>query len=158
MVPYDRTLLSKALPAGDASKFALRPPEFLTEADIDYKLKKSVFKINTEVKKVILTNGEHIFYDKLCVAPGSYAWAPPVPGFNLPGVYQLRTNQDQEKIKEACKGAKNIVIAGASFIGSECAASLKMHYKENVNITVINGDPTPFYLPFGPEIGAYFQK
>ena len=33
---YDRTLLSKALAVGDADKFALRPPEFFEEADIDF--------------------------------------------------------------------------------------------------------------------------
>jgi NAD(P)H-nitrite reductase large subunit len=29
MVPYDRTLLTKVLPTADASKFKLRPDEFL---------------------------------------------------------------------------------------------------------------------------------
>ena len=38
MVPYDRTLLSKALPGGDPSKWTLRSAEYLSDADIDYKL------------------------------------------------------------------------------------------------------------------------
>ena len=137
---YDRTLLSKALAAGDASKFALRPPEFFEEADIDFQTKAKVFSINTDAKKVITVRGKHIYYDKLCIATGSSPWKPPVPGLDLPGVYPLRTGNDQEKIKEACKGAKNIVIIGASFIGSECAASLKMHYKDAVNIQIVNGE------------------
>ena len=158
MVPYDRTLLSKGLATADSSKFALRPTEFLDEADIDCKLKSSVFSIKPEEKKVILRNGKKIFYDKLCIATGCDAWAPPCPGLDLPNVFPLRTNKDQTKIKEACKGAKNIVIIGASFIGSECAASLKAHYKDAVNICMINGESVPFERTLGKEIGAFYQK
>ena len=71
MIPYDRTLLSKALPVGDPNKWVLRPEEYLKDADIDYKLKTSVFSVNTEVKKVITTRGKHIYYDKLLIATGS---------------------------------------------------------------------------------------
>jgi len=125
MIPYDRTLLSKALAVGDASKWSLRPTEFLNEADIETKLKKQVFKIKPEEKKVICYDGDKVFYDKLLIATGSKVWQPPVEGLKLKGVYPLRTSKDQENIKEAVKDAKNIVIIGASFIGSECAASLK---------------------------------
>ena len=71
MIPYDRTLLSKALPVGDPNKWVLRPEEYLNNADIDYKLKTSVFSVNTKVKKVITTRGKHIYYDKLLIASGS---------------------------------------------------------------------------------------
>lgn len=47
MVPYDRTLLTKALPTGDATKFKLRSEEFLKNADIDYKLSTYVKSVNT---------------------------------------------------------------------------------------------------------------
>jgi nitrite reductase/ring-hydroxylating ferredoxin subunit len=42
MVPYDRTLLTKVLPVGDASKFKLRDEAFLANADIDIKLNTTV--------------------------------------------------------------------------------------------------------------------
>ena len=158
MVPYDRTLLSKALAVGDASKWSLRDPSFLTDAEIDCKLKSAVFNINTDQKKIILRNGKKIFYDKLCIATGSHVWKPPVEGLDLKGVFPLRTEKDQAAIKEACVGAKNIVIIGASFIGSECAASLKMHFKDAVNIDVINGEELPFALQLGKELGAFYQK
>ena len=102
IVPYDRTLLSKALAVGDANKWTLRPPEFLDNADIDIKLKSGVFSVKPDEKKVILDNGEKIFYDKLLIATGSNVWKPPVEGLDLPGVFSLRTNKDQASIKEAC--------------------------------------------------------
>jgi nitrite reductase/ring-hydroxylating ferredoxin subunit len=39
IVSYDRTLLTKVLPTGDATKFKLRSDDFLKDADIDFKLK-----------------------------------------------------------------------------------------------------------------------
>jgi len=48
MVPYDRTLLTKAVTVGDPSKWALRPESFLKDADIDFKLKSRVYSVNAE--------------------------------------------------------------------------------------------------------------
>lgn len=157
-MPYDRTLLSKALAGGDASKWALRPQEFLDEAEIDIKLGGDAFCLKPDEKKVILYNGDKLIYDKLMIATGSHAWAPPVEGLKLKNVHPLRTDKDMANIQAACKDAKNIVIIGASFIGSECAASLKQHYKDAVNITMVNGDDTPFKMTLGKELGAFYQK
>lgn len=38
-LPYDRTLITKALPVGDSTKWGLRPAEWLKGHDIDYELK-----------------------------------------------------------------------------------------------------------------------
>ena len=94
MVPYDRTLLSKALPMIDARKKPLRPAEFLASADIDYKLNSSVVSINKTAKKVTLESGEVISYDKLCLATGSKVRKLNIPGANLSGVHYLRTSSD----------------------------------------------------------------
>lgn len=94
MVPYDRTLLSKCVADGDAAKFALRPAEFLADADIDFMMKNRVYSVKPEEKKVILVSGKKIFYDKLCIATGAEPWKPPCPGLDLKGVYPLRTNKD----------------------------------------------------------------
>ena len=78
IVPYDRTLLSKALPMIDARKKPLRPAEFLNEADIDYVLNSTVAGINRTAKKVTLSSGEVINYDKLCIATGSKVRKPKI--------------------------------------------------------------------------------
>ena len=46
IVPYDRTLLTKALPVGDSTKWALRPAEYLKNADIEITLKARVYSVN----------------------------------------------------------------------------------------------------------------
>jgi apoptosis-inducing factor 3 len=146
MVPYDRTLITKALPVGDATKWALRPEQYLKDCDIDYKLKSGVFSINREQKKVITNGGDHYYYDKLCLAPGSNAFKPPIPGIDSKNVHFVRTHKDQKDIKEKAATAKSIVILGASFIGSEAAASLAMKYGKEKEIHMICDTEVPFEL------------
>jgi len=125
MIPYDRTLLSKALTVGDAAKWSLRPESFLNDADIEYKLKSRVERVNTQDKHVVLASGESISYDKLLVATGGVANRPRCEGADLDNIHVLRNNNDQAAIKEKAKNAKHIVILGGSFIGSECASAIK---------------------------------
>lgn len=129
IIPYDRTLLSKALPMIDARKKPLRPAEFLSGADIDYKLSSTVAGINSTAKKVTLTCGEVLSYDKLCIATGSKVNKPNVPGANLQGIHYLRSSADQEGIKEGAAKARSIAIIGSSWIATEVASSLIGKYK-----------------------------
>jgi nitrite reductase/ring-hydroxylating ferredoxin subunit len=67
ILPYDRTLLTKALPDIDARKLLMRPEEFIKSADIDYRLGTRVEKVDTKGKHIHLSNGEklvRIYYYK----------------------------------------------------------------------------------------------
>jgi len=66
----------------------------LKDHDIDYELKSRAFSVNTEQKKVILTSGKHIHYDKLCVATGAEPFKPPIPGLDSKNVFFVRTHKD----------------------------------------------------------------
>jgi len=57
MVTYDRTLLTKVLPTGDASKFKLRSEDYLKNADIDFKLSTRVESVDTKNKTLLLSDG-----------------------------------------------------------------------------------------------------
>ena len=129
-IPYDRTLITKALAVGDSSKWSLRPEEYLKNADIEFKLKSPVFKINADKSEVVLNSGEHIHYDKLLIATGSTVVKPAIPGVDSKGVHIVRTNVDQTNIKEAAKTAKKIAVIGGSFIGSEEASCLASKDRE----------------------------
>jgi len=94
LIPYDRTLISKALPIINARDKPLRPAEFLNEADIDYKLSSVVTEINRTSRKVTLNSGEVLDYDKLCIATGSKVRKMDIPGASLNGVHYLRTSED----------------------------------------------------------------
>ena len=150
-LPYDRTLISKALPAGDPAKWLLRPADWLAEHDIDYRFKSkgNVFSVNTEKKKVITVGGDHIQYDKLLIATGANLFFPPIQGLGKmqrdapKKVHFLRTADDMNKCKAAVADAKRVVMVGAGFIGSEAAAALIGKYKD-MDLHMICPTDVPF--------------
>ena len=88
---YDRTLLTKVLGSGDASKFQLRSADYLQKADIDFKLATKVESVDTKTKTLKLSDGSTLTYDKLCIATGGTPFLPPIPGISLGNVEVLRT-------------------------------------------------------------------
>ena len=153
-IPYDRTLITKALAVGDSSKWSLRPEEYLKNADIEFKLKSPVFKINADKSEVVLNSGEHIHYDKLLIATGSTVVKPAIPGVDSKGVHIVRTNVDQTNIKEAAKTAKKIAVIGGSFIGSEAASCLASKDRE---VHLIYGSEYPLEKILGKEVGKLMK-
>jgi nitrite reductase/ring-hydroxylating ferredoxin subunit len=142
-LPYDRTLLTKALPVADSSKFGLRPESFLKGNDIDYRLKTKVNHVDNHNKSVVLSDGSTLSYDKLCIATGGSARKPSYPGIDLNGVYYVRSAEDQRLVKEHAKFASSVVVIGSSFIGSEAAASLKNQYKNKLDVYLVGKGEYP---------------
>jgi nitrite reductase/ring-hydroxylating ferredoxin subunit len=155
-VPYDRTILSKFIPAA-IDKWLLRSPEFLKEFDIDIVNNVSVVDLDNQRKVIKLQDGSEQSYDRLLVATGGSPIVPNIPGKDNKNVHILRTYEDMERIKNSCQDAKNIVVVGASFIGMESAALLKKTFP-NASITVVERASTPFFATLGPEIGRALQK
>jgi nitrite reductase/ring-hydroxylating ferredoxin subunit len=60
LMPYDRTLLTKVIATGDASKFKLREDAFLAAHDINYKLNTRAESVDTSSKTVKLSDGSTI--------------------------------------------------------------------------------------------------
>jgi NAD(P)H-nitrite reductase large subunit len=74
--------------------------------------------IDPRGKRVFLSGGETLPYDRLLIATGASPIIPKVPGANLPGVHGCWTLPDaREILKLADKGAP-VVLVGAGFIGS----------------------------------------
>jgi apoptosis-inducing factor 3 len=143
ILPYDRTLLTKVLPVGDGSKFGLRSGEYLNSCDVEYKLGAKVTGVDPKAKTVTLADGSVVHYDKLCIATGGDARLPKVQGAQLENVHVLRSYQDQAAIKAKAAGSKSVAVIGASFIGSESASSLKMKYKDEMQVHLISNDEFP---------------
>jgi NADPH-dependent 2,4-dienoyl-CoA reductase/sulfur reductase-like enzyme/rhodanese-related sulfurtransferase len=69
-------------------------------------------------------------YDKLVLSPGAVSIRPPLPGIDVPGIFQVRTVPDARQIKQwiearrAGGGAMRAVVVGGGFIGLEMAENL----------------------------------
>src|SRR5262249_62131657 len=81
--------------------------------------------IDPKDKVVELEGGERVAYDRLLVATGGRNRTFSAPGATLPGVFQLRTVQDCDRIRAAATPGRRAVVIGFSFIGSEVSASLR---------------------------------
>ncbi len=81
--------------------------------------------------KQVKTDNEPVYYDKLLIASGAVNRVPSIKGLDQVKYFGLRGVDDYKKINEAIreKGAKNITIIGAGFIGMELASAIKMALK-----------------------------
>lgn len=122
----------------------------MNDADIEFKLKSRVFRVNTAKNEIVLNSGEHITYNKLLIATGSNVVKPEIPGINANGVHFVRTNNDQKSIKEKATSATKIVVVGGSFIGSEAASCIASKEKE---VHLVCGTEYPLEKVLGKEIG-----
>ena len=88
--------------------------------------------------KIILDNGELVKYDKLLIASGASPIIPPIEGLMKEGVYFINRMADAEKLREGIKGADNIIIVGAGFIGIELAVALQELGKRVVVVEMLD--------------------
>jgi len=94
-----------------------------------------VTSIDRGAKTVTTANGETIGYDRLILATGSRPVVPPIPGSDLANVFTIRKDPDYlQKLQDALKQAKDVVIVGGGFIGAEFADECR---KLGLNVTVV---------------------
>lgn len=124
---------------------------------IDARTRCEAVAISPHAKTVDLKNletGEVVTesYDKLVLSPGAPPIRPPLPGIDLPGVFQVRTVPDARKIREwlekgttflsgmhkysgfqTARPKTRAVVVGGGFIGLEMAENL-IHRKFEVSL------------------------
>lgn len=88
-------------------------------------VKARVEKIDFQEKKLYLSFGEPLNYDKLVLATGSLPNKLGWEGENLKGVQGLVTKQDLELLEENTQNCKRAVIVGGGLIGVEMAEMLR---------------------------------
>ncbi len=154
--PYDRPNLSKNYLQGDFDPawMPLRPDDFYEKYGIELVFNKKIKEINTQNKTIIVANTEKLTYDKLLIATGGIPNKFNIPGSDLKNIFYLRSQNDSDRIIEASKKVKKVVVAGSSFIGLEAAFSL---CKRGMDVTVVAHEKVPFEKLFGKEVGRLFQ-
>jgi 3-phenylpropionate/trans-cinnamate dioxygenase ferredoxin reductase subunit len=126
-VPFGRPPLSKTYlrDEEDLSGWLPKPADWYAKNDVDLRPEALVESVDP-TGRVVLSTGDEVGFDRLCVATGCRPRIPELPGIDLDGVLPLRTKAHCDEIKERAsqRGAKAVVV-GMSFIGSEVAASLR---------------------------------
>lgn len=152
--PVDRPNLSKDYLAGQAQDewIPLWPAELYAERRVDLALSSRAKSIDCSARTVLLEDGTSCSFGALLIATGAEPVRLPIPGAETAEVFYLRTFADSRAIVERAKSAKRAVVAGASFIGLEVAASLRTR---GVAVDVVAPEKRPLERVMGAEIGGF---
>jgi 3-phenylpropionate/trans-cinnamate dioxygenase ferredoxin reductase component len=134
-LPYDRPPLSKKIITGEveAHEILLCDHDQLAALRIDLRTESRVAGLNTETKRLRLSDGTECVYRKLVIAAG--AKPKVLPGQpSLSHVFVLRTVDDSLRLREAAKSAQHACVIGGGVLGAEIAASLRFH---GIDVTII---------------------
>jgi NADPH-dependent 2,4-dienoyl-CoA reductase/sulfur reductase-like enzyme/nitrite reductase/ring-hydroxylating ferredoxin subunit len=154
--PCDRPNLSKDYLAGTAQEdwIPLRSPEFYTDNRIELMLGSRVASIDVARREVLLESGSRKSFEALLIATGAEPIHLPIPGADAPHVHYLRSFTDSKAIGQKTQQAKKVVVAGASFIGLEVAASLR---NRDIAVEVVGPERVPLERVMGVELGRFIQ-
>ena len=131
---YWRMKLSELLPKTiKKDGLLINNESWYKENNIEVLLNKSVTKINSEEKDVILDDNSAISYDKLLIATGSSPFIPFIKGNEKLGVFALKTLDDLREIQDYLKNCGTVSVIGGGLLGIEAAWSLS-HVVKKVNI------------------------
>ena len=155
--PCDRPNLSKDYLAGTAAEewIPLQSPEFYGDNRIDLHLDCKVTAIDPAARQVTTARGESFGYDALVLATGAEPNHLPLPGFDLPNVYALRSQADSRALLAGIEHAKSVAIVGAGFIGLEAAGALR---SRGLEVHVIAPEALPLARIVGDELASDLLK
>jgi 3-phenylpropionate/trans-cinnamate dioxygenase ferredoxin reductase component len=148
-LPYTRPPLSKELLAGEHTVDRVHLPS--EELGVEWRLGVPAASLDRGRRRVVLSDGDEVAYDRLILATGSRPRRWPGPGAELDGVHLLRDLDDALTLRAAFDERPRVAIVGAGFIGCEVAQTAR---KEDLDVTLIDVAATPM-LPLGPELGAW---
>lgn len=155
--PYERPPLSKGYLQGTAelSSVYVHEAGWYGEQGVELRLGVAATAIDRAARRVLLTDGSALPYERLLLATGATPRRLDVPGADLAGVHYLRTIADSQALREAFARGGEVVIAGAGWIGLETAAAAR---QAGCEVTVVSPDPAPLYRVLGPEVGGIFAR
>lgn len=141
MVPYERLFV--------------RTPDQYEKQEITLQTNSRVEKINADSKKVTLSDGKELEYEKLLLASGGKVNKLNISGSDLRGITYLRTDLDAKEVKEQMDKAKSGVVIGGGFIGVEYAQSF---VKSHIKSTCIIREPYFWSQVVGENSGRLINK
>jgi NADPH-dependent 2,4-dienoyl-CoA reductase/sulfur reductase-like enzyme len=125
------------------------PDQMFADAGINLIIARATHA-DGEKKKVTLSDGREIPYDKLLLGTGASPMVPPIEGCDHEGVFSLRSAPDAVNIKNFLEeeNRRKLVLIGAGFINLEVATLLASTKPDHYDVTVIEllGHPLPLML------------
>ena len=124
---YGRPLISYYLEGKtDVPRMSWRGEDFFEKNRVTVRHAVTAEKLEPEAKRVILSTGETLSYDALCIAAGSHPFSPRFEGLEtVESRFFFTTLADALALEKAVTKASRVLIVGAGFIGLKCAEGLR---------------------------------
>ena len=124
---YGRPLISYYLEGKtDIPRMSWRGEDFFEKNRADVRHAVTAEKLEPEAKKVILSTGEALGYDALCLCTGSSPFSPRFEGLEtVENRFFFTTLSDALALEQTVTKESRVLIVGAGFIGLKCAEGLR---------------------------------
>jgi 3-phenylpropionate/trans-cinnamate dioxygenase ferredoxin reductase subunit len=154
-LPYNRPDCSKDYLRGQKPReeVLFRPPDWYEEQGVEAMTRVSVTGLEPGERRLKLSNGDEVTFDKALLATGANVRRLNVPGCELAGIHYLRTLGNSDTIREDAAG-KRVVLIGGSYIASEVAASLT-ELGSTCSLVMLEG--VVLSRGFGEQAGRFFE-
>lgn len=146
-LPYERPPLSKG--TGWEPKL-IRAESAYREAAIELRLDTRADALDTAAKRVELSDGTRLDYDRLLLATGARARLFP----GMDGCLTLRTDADARRIVQRFSKGTRVGIVGGGFIGLELAATARL---AGADVTVVEAAPRLMARAVPADIAAVVE-
>ncbi|PBC35305.1 pyridine nucleotide-disulfide oxidoreductase [Rhodococcus sp. ACS1] len=126
--PYHRPPLSKAYLKGEvsAASLHLRGAVAYEQSDVTLRTGHRAVEIDRKRRRVAMSDGTEIDYDRLVLATGGRPRALPAAealSEKPKNLYYLRTRSDADALRGKLGPGRTVVIVGAGYVGLEVAAA-----------------------------------
>jgi 3-phenylpropionate/trans-cinnamate dioxygenase ferredoxin reductase component len=155
--PYERPDLSKGYLAGKKTRADLDALDqrWYADHDVELLLGSAVTRVDTSARRVRLSDGRSLPYDRLLLATGSTVRRLGVEGAQLDGVHYLRTLEESQALRGVLDAGGPLVVVGGGWIGLEVAAVAR---EEGVPVTLLEAASAPLERVVGADVGRWFAE
>ncbi|MFE6859269.1 FAD-dependent oxidoreductase [Nocardia sp. NPDC057668] len=134
---YNRMGISRLVYGRSAMQgLHLLPEQWYADHQVTAWLNTLAARLDTRAQRVHLGTGDVLPYDRLVLAMGASAAAPPIEGLHRPGSFVLREAADALRIRAYAQrhGSARALVAGGGLLGLEAAYAL---HQLGLRVTVL---------------------
>ena len=153
--PYSRMAIPYLLMGNidEAGTYLRKTPSHFADLRINQLFAHAV-SVDVAIKRVALSTGENLSYDRLLIATGSRPARPPIPGIDSAGVHPCWTLEDARKIMALARPGARVLQMGAGFIGCIIMEALM---QRGVQLSVVEMGDRMVPRMMGPVAGGMIK-
>jgi 3-phenylpropionate/trans-cinnamate dioxygenase ferredoxin reductase subunit len=155
--PYQRPPLSKTYLAGtfERERLFLKPDAFYAEAKCELILGVKATVLDRATRRVTLSDGRTLSFDKLLLATGARVRRIPIPGAELAGIHYLRDIADVDRLRPSFVKGARLAVVGGGYIGLEVAA---VAVKHGLEVDVFESIERVMARAVSPLVSEFYER